>query len=87
MGNLPESFMIYQEELRKARVEKERLQKEYEDRIKNLGSEMAILKEKLASQEEMVRSAFGYAIELEKKLEAFKSKMEEDHERNRFGFH
>ncbi len=79
--------MIYQEEMRKARVEKQRLRKEYEERIHKLTSEMAILKEKLSSQEQMVRSAFGYAIELEKQLEEFRSKIQEDNERNRYGFH
>ena len=87
MGNPPESFMIYKEELRKAQVEKERLKKEYEKKMAALEGEMSVLKERLGAQEDMMKNALEYAMKLEKKMEHFSQKMSRDSEKNRFGFH
>lgn len=87
MGNPPESLMIFREELQKAKLEKERLRKEYQAKVSELTEDMSILKEKIASQEEMIRMAIHHAVKLEEKLDKFKKRIEQDEERNSSGFH
>ena len=79
--------MIFKEELKKAKLENERLKKEYEGRIKHLTEDLIILKERLFSQEEMMKSALGYAMELEDRLESFRKQLDQDNERNSSGYH
>lgn len=87
MGNPPQSLMIFREELLKAKLEKERLKKEYEAKISELNEDMSILKEKITSQEEMIKMALDYAIKLEGRLNDFKERLADDEERNSSGFH
>lgn len=87
MSHPPQSFMIYKEELRKAKLERERLKKDYEDRIKHLTDDLSNLKERLSSQEEMMKTALNYAMELEERLDGFKNQLDKDNERNGSGYH
>jgi len=87
MSRPPEAFMIFKEELKKAQMEKERLKKEYETKIKQFSSEMDILKEKMAAQEEMMKTALEYAMKLESQLNHFQNKVDDDDERNSYGYH
>ncbi|WP_421871344.1 hypothetical protein [Marinoscillum sp.] len=87
MSRPPEAFMIFKEELKKAQLEKERLKEEYESKIKQFSSDMGLLKEKMAAQEEMMKTALEYAMKLENQLKEFKARVENDDERNSNGYH
>lgn len=87
MAYPPESLMIFREELLKAKLEKERLKKEYNLIIDDLTENMDCLKAKLSIQEEMMRSTRKYSMELEQKLKDFKERLEIDEERNSSGYH
>jgi hypothetical protein len=75
MKTPPESFLIFKEELIKARVEKERLQKEYEAKLAEMNSELGRLKEQISSQQELIKTTLDYAIRLEENLEIFKTEV------------
>ncbi len=79
--------MIFREELRKAKTENERLKKEYEQKMLSFAEEIDVLKEKMSAQEQMIKSAFDYAIRLEEQLKLFRRRMAEDKEKNNFGYH
>jgi predicted nuclease with TOPRIM domain len=79
--------MIYKEELRKAEVEKKKLQKEYEDRIAKLKKELSVLKERIGAQEDMLRRVVDYASDLEKDIDQIQSRVDTDVLRNSNGFH
>lgn len=87
MAKPPESFMIFREELAKARLEKKRIQQECDQKVKQLSDEMNILKEKMLAQEEMMKSALDYAQKLENELNSFKQKIDQYETRNSFGYH
>tara|TARA_R100000501_G_C2611662_1_gene106141 strand:- start:44 stop:178 length:135 start_codon:yes stop_codon:yes gene_type:complete len=44
MKTPPESFLLFKEELRKAQLEKERLKKDYENKLAEVNQELARLK-------------------------------------------
>ncbi|KEO74869.1 hypothetical protein [Anditalea andensis] len=75
MKTPPESFLIFREELIKARVEKERLQKEYESKLAEMNSELGRLKEQISSQQELIKTTLEYAIRLEENLDNFKTEV------------
>jgi predicted RNase H-like nuclease (RuvC/YqgF family) len=83
----PESFHIFREELRKEKLEKERLRAEYEHRIGSLGEELNILKEQIDAQSDMIKRTIDYAIRLEKELASFKNKVAEDKRNSKRSFH
>lgn len=87
MSYPPEAFMIFKEELAKAKLEKERLKKEYENKTQELNHDLRELKERIGSQQQMLEAAWTYAGKLEEKLKQFESRVQEDDERNRFGYH
>lgn len=87
MANTPQAFMIYKEELRKAEVEKKRLKEEYEKKIAELKEELCVLKERINSQEDMMRRVTEYASELEIQINSFDSKIDLDVQKNQNGFH
>ena len=75
MKTPPESFLIFREELLKARVEKERLQKEYESKLADMNNELVRLKEQISSQQDMIKTTLDYAIRLEENLDNFKTEV------------
>jgi hypothetical protein len=75
MKTPPESFLLFKEELRKAQLEKERLQKEYETKLSEVNQELSRLKEQIRSQQEMMRTTLEYASNLEVRLEQFKDEV------------
>jgi len=87
MSNPPEAFMIFKEELAKARLEKERLKKEYEQKTSALTKDLANLKEQISAQQDMLKTAWSYAMELESKLKSLEKRVIDDEERNKFGFY
>ena len=72
MKTPPESFLLFKEELRKAQLEKERLQFEYDQKISQVNKELARLKEQIQSQQEMLKTTLNYASDLEGKLTQIK---------------
>ncbi len=87
MARTPESFMIYKEELRKAEVEKKRLKEEYESKLSELKSELSVLKERIYSQEDMLRRVVEYASKLEETMDQLNSKVDLDILKNSNGYH
>ncbi|KPQ19330.1 MAG: hypothetical protein HLUCCX10_02875 [Algoriphagus marincola HL-49] len=75
MKTPPESFLLFKEELRKAQLEKERLQREYESKLSEVNQELSRLKEQIRSQQEMMRTTLEYASNLEVRLEQFKDEV------------
>ncbi|MGM0944324.1 MAG: hypothetical protein ACQEW9_04010 [Bacteroidota bacterium] len=75
MKTPPESFLLFKEELRKAQLEKERLKKEYENKLADVNQELARLKEQIRSQQDMMRTTLEYASNLEVRLEQFKDEV------------
>ncbi|WP_297336978.1 hypothetical protein [Algoriphagus sp.] len=75
MKTPPESFLLFKEELRKAQLEKERLKKDYENKLADVNQELARLKEQIRSQQDMMRTTLEYASNLEVRLEQFKEEV------------
>lgn len=59
---------MFKEELRKAQLEKDRIQSEYEQKVSQANRELARLKEQIQSQQEMLRTTLDYASDLEDRL-------------------
>jgi predicted nucleic acid-binding Zn-ribbon protein len=87
MARTPESFMIYKEELRKAEVEKKKLKEEYENKLSELKLELSVLKERIYSQEDMLKRVVDYASKLEESLDQLNSKVDVDILKNSNGYH
>ncbi|WP_075351668.1 hypothetical protein [Algoriphagus marinus] len=73
MKTPPESFLLFKEELRKAQLEKERLKKEYDQKLSGVNKELERLKEQIQAQQDMLRTTLDYASNLELKLDQIKS--------------
>jgi type I site-specific restriction endonuclease len=87
MSGTPQAFMIFKEELRKAEVEKKRLELHYDSKISNLSQQISVLKEKMVAQEQMMKSALDYAIKLEEELNDVKQNINNDLIKNSSGYH
>jgi len=75
MKTPPESFLIFKEELEKARLEKERLKREYEAKLAEMNKELARLKEQIQSQQELIKTTLDYAVRLEENIGIFKEEV------------
>ncbi|TVP52696.1 MAG: hypothetical protein EA341_02680 [Mongoliibacter sp.] len=75
MRTPPESFLIFKEELEKAKLEKERLKREYEAKLSDMNRELSRLKEQIQSQQELIKTTLDYAIRLEENLGSFKEEV------------
>jgi hypothetical protein len=75
MRTPPESFLIFKEELEKARLDKERLKKEYEAKVADMNKELFRLKEQIQSQQELIKTTLDYAIRLEENLGTFQDEV------------
>ncbi|MEQ8548248.1 MAG: hypothetical protein RIC03_10075 [Cyclobacteriaceae bacterium] len=87
MSGTPQAFMIFKEELRKAEVERKRLELHYGSKISNLSQQISVLKEKMVAQEQMMKSALDYAIKLEEELDSVKQNINNDLIKNSSGYH
>lgn len=87
MSHPPQALMIFREELRKAKLEQDRIRKAYEEKMSVLQDELTLLREKLAAQEQMMKSAFEYASDLEERMKRFQNEIDDNHERNKYGYH
>ncbi|MGY6523554.1 MAG: hypothetical protein ACXIUD_17615 [Mongoliitalea sp.] len=75
MKTPPESYLIFKEELEKARLEKERLEAEYKSKLSEMNIELSRLKEQIQSQQELIKTTLEYAIRLEENLGSFKDEV------------
>ncbi|UJP64698.1 hypothetical protein [Mongoliitalea daihaiensis] len=75
MKTPPESYLIFKEELEKARLEKERLEEEYKSKLSEMNMELVRLKEQIQSQQELIKTTLDYAIRLEENLGSFKDEV------------
>jgi type I site-specific restriction endonuclease len=87
MRTPPESFLIFREELEKARLEKERLKKEYEFKLSDMNRELERLKEQIQSQQELIKTTLDYAIRLEENLGSFKAEVTNGYHLKNRSFH
>ncbi len=87
MKTPPQAFLIFKEELKKAKVEKKKLESEYEAKIMEMHREMAFLKEQIAAQQQMMKTTVEYATKLEKDLEALQQQIVQDKKRQNRSFH
>jgi len=78
MTDLPQSFMIYKEELRKEKLAKEILEKEYKSKLTGLQNELEYLREKITAQESMMKAVTVYATKIESQLNSLKGEIHED---------
>jgi CRISPR/Cas system-associated exonuclease Cas4 (RecB family) len=83
----PESFLIFKEELRKAKLEKELLQKDYDEKLTEMNKELSRLKEQIKSQQELIKSAMEYAIKLEENIDQFRIEVKANEKKNNGTFH
>ena len=78
MRTPPEAYLIFREELKKAEIEKLRLQAEYRERVQNMDQELAYLKEQISSQQSMMKTTIDYATRLEEEMEALRKQIARD---------
>ena len=68
MKALPDSYLLFREKLKKAKLEKEKLKLEYEGKLEEVNGELSRLKEQITAQQEMMKTTLEYASNLEKRL-------------------
>jgi hypothetical protein len=83
MKTPPESFLLFKEELVKAQLEKERLQRYYEQQLADVNKELYRLKEQIQSQQDMMRTTLEYASNLEIRLTEVKEEVAQSTSANR----
>lgn len=76
MNKIPESYYFYQEHLRKAKEEKEKLKKEYNSKIEGLNNEISFLKEQIEAQHTMISQSVEYVLKLEKDIKSVSSDLD-----------
>ena len=72
MRHIPESFMIFREELQKVKQEKQLLKRKYDKQIQEMQEELSYLREQIESQHIMIENAIEYANQLQSQLEQYK---------------
>jgi len=87
MRTPPESYLIFKAELKKAKLEKELLRKEYEEKLVDINQELSRLKEQISAQQELMKATINYAIKLEDTLESFKQEVESEKNKRKSPFH
>ena len=78
MRTPPEAFLIFREELKKAEIEKLRLQAEYQEKVQNMNQELSYLKEQITSQQSMMKTTIDYATRLEEEMEELRQQIQRD---------
>lgn len=76
MRTPPEAYLIFKEELRKARLEKEKIKQEYDKKLSELTGELEYLKEQLSSQRSMLKHSIEYANRLEDEIDKIEKGVE-----------
>ncbi|WP_339904387.1 hypothetical protein [uncultured Cyclobacterium sp.] len=87
MRTPPESYLIFKAELKKAKLEKEQLKREYEDKLLKINQELSRLKEQISVQQDLMKTTINYAVRLEDDLENFKQLVEEEKNKRKSSFH
>lgn len=87
MRTPPESYLIFKEELKKAKLEIELLRKEYEEKLVDINQELSRLKEQISAQQELMKTTINYAIKLEDNLGSFKQEVESQQKKRKSSFH
>lgn len=87
MRTPPESYLIFKAELKKAKLEKEQLKREYENKLMKINQELSRLKEQISVQQDLMKTTINYAVKLEDDLENFKQFVEEEKNKRKSSFH
>ncbi|MDO6437582.1 hypothetical protein Q4534_09200 [Cyclobacterium sp. 1_MG-2023] len=87
MRTPPESYLIFKAELKKAKLEKEQLKREYENKFMKINQELSRLKEQISVQQDLMKTTINYAVKLEDDLENFKQFVEEEKNKRKSSFH
>ncbi|GAB2997420.1 hypothetical protein GCM10027284_13990 [Cyclobacterium sediminis] len=87
MRTPPESYLIFKAELKKAKLEKEQLKRDYEDKLLKINQELSRLKEQISVQQDLMKTTINYAVRLEDDLENFKQLVEEEKNKRKSSFH
>jgi Ni,Fe-hydrogenase I large subunit len=86
MKTLPESYLLFREELKKAQLEKERLKHEYEEKLLEVNRELCRLKEQIQSQEDMMKTTLDYATNLEKRVCEYQNQIKQSQDLSKKSF-
>ena len=78
MSRIPESYYFYKDQLRRAKEEKAKLQKEYESKINGLNDEISFLKEQIQAQHTMIEQSIDYVTKLENQIKTFDLELSSD---------
>lgn len=87
MRTPPESYLIFKAELKKAKLEKEQLKREYENKFIKINQELSRLKEQISVQQDLMKTTINYAVKLEDDLENFKKFVEAEKNKRKSSFH
>lgn len=87
MRTPPESYLIFKAELKKAKLEKERLRKAYEEKLGEVNRELNRLKEQIEAQQELMKTTIDYAIKLEEDIDLFREEVEKEKKQRKNSFH
>ena len=87
MRTPPEAYLIFREELKKAEIEKQRLQTEYQAKIQAMNQELAYLKEQISSQQSMMKTTIDYATRLEEEMEDLRQQIHLDQKKANHSHH
>ena len=87
MRTPPESYLIFKAELKKAKLEKERLRKAYEEKLGGVNRELNRLKEQIEAQQELMKTTIDYAIRLEEDIDLFREEVENEKKQRKNSFH
>lgn len=87
MRTPPEAYLIFREELKKAEIEKLRLQAEYQEKVRSMDQELAYLKEQITSQQSMMKTTIDYATRLEEELDELRQQIGRDKKNANSNYH
>lgn len=83
MKALPDSYLLFREKVKKAKLEKEKLKLDYEAKLEEVNGELARLKEQIIAQQEMMKTTLEYASNLEKRLCDYQSQIKKAEENSK----
>ncbi|MDX5340103.1 MAG: hypothetical protein LPK25_13835 [Cyclobacteriaceae bacterium] len=77
MKALPDSYLLFREKLKKAKLEKAKLKLEYEGKLEEVNRELSRLKEQIHAQQDMMKTTLEYASNLERRLCDYQKQIKE----------